>query len=74
MARRYLLVSDFDSDAALSVLGPVLEEMLGYGPSQVRALFDRHGLVIQEWNTVRTDWLTIRESAVADAPALGSAA
>ena len=51
------------SDDALSVLVPVLEEMLGYAPGQVRALFDRHGLTIQEWNTVRTDWLTIGSAA-----------
>ena len=51
------------SDDALSVLVPVLEEMLGYAPGQVRALFDRHGLTIQEWNKVRTDWLTIGSAA-----------
>ncbi|WP_284351620.1 haloacid dehalogenase-like hydrolase [Roseisolibacter agri] len=51
------------SDDALSVLVPVLEEMLGYAPGQVRALFERHGLTIQERNKVRTDWLTIGSAA-----------
>jgi phosphoserine phosphatase len=51
------------SDDALSVLVPVLEEIAGFGPSEIRALFEDHGLVIQEWDRVRTDWLTIRDGA-----------
>ncbi len=51
------------SDDALSVLVPILEEIAGFGPSQIRALFEDHGLVIQEWDRVRTDWLTIRDGA-----------
>lgn len=51
------------SDDALSVLVPVLEEIAGFGPSQIRSLFESHGLVIQEWDRVRTDWLTIRDGA-----------
>ena len=49
------------SDDALSVLVPILEEIVGFGPAQIRALFEREGFVIQEWDRVRTDWLTIRE-------------
>ncbi len=51
------------SDDALSVLVPILEEIVGFGPSQIRSLFESHGLVIQEWDRVRTDWLTIRDGA-----------
>ena len=51
------------SDDALSVLIPVLEEIGGLGPSQIRGLFEEHGFLIQEWDRVRTDWLTIRDSA-----------
>jgi HAD superfamily phosphoserine phosphatase-like hydrolase len=51
------------SDDALSVLVPVLEEIAGFGPSQIRALFEDQGLVIQEWDRVRTDWVTIRDGA-----------
>jgi phosphoserine phosphatase len=47
------------SDDALSVLVPVLEERCGCGAVEVRALFERHGFAIQEWEKVRTDWLTI---------------
>jgi len=49
------------SDDALSVLIPILEELCGYTPVQVRGLFERHGLQIQEWDRVRTDWLTISD-------------
>ena len=51
------------SDDALSVLVPVLEEIAGFTPSQIRSLFESQGLVIQEWDRVRTDWLTIRDGA-----------
>jgi PAS domain-containing protein len=51
------------SDEALSVLVPIMEEIVRYEPSQVRALFEEHVFLIQEWDKVRADWLTIRESA-----------
>jgi phosphoserine phosphatase len=49
------------SDDALSVLVPVLEEIGGYTAAQIRGLFEQHGLLIQEWDRVRTDWLTIAD-------------
>ena len=51
------------SDDALSVLVPVLEEIGGLDPGQIRSLFECHGVLIQEWDRVRTDWLMIRECA-----------
>jgi len=51
------------SDDALSVLVPVLEEVVGYDPVRIRQLFEERGLLIQEWERVRTDWLTIRQGA-----------
>jgi hypothetical protein len=45
------------------VLVPILEDIVGYGPGEIRALFEGQGLVIQEWDRVRTDWLTIRTGA-----------
>ena len=63
IARRTVMSED-----ALSVLVPVLEEIGGYTPTQIRRLFEQHGLLIHEWGRVRTDWLTIAERAdVADA-------
>ena len=54
------------SDDALSVLVPILEEILRYEPPQIRQFFDQHSLVLQEWDRVRTDWVTIRPIANPD--------
>lgn len=54
------------SEDALSVLVPILEEIAGYTRPQIRGLFEQHGVMIQEWDRVRTDWLTIQDGA--DAP------
>jgi 2-hydroxy-3-keto-5-methylthiopentenyl-1-phosphate phosphatase len=53
------------SDDALSVLVPILEEIVGWGPERIRALFESHGVLIQQWDKVRTDWLTIGEGSTA---------
>ena len=49
------------SDDAMSVLIPILEEIGGFDRPRIRALFEEHGMVIQEWDRVRADWLTIRD-------------
>jgi hypothetical protein len=54
IARRTIL-----SDDALSVLVPVLEEIVGWNAAQVRALFEGHGFMLREWDKVRTDSITI---------------
>jgi 2-hydroxy-3-keto-5-methylthiopentenyl-1-phosphate phosphatase len=64
IARRTIL-----SDDALSVLVPVLEDIVGADVLAIRALFERHGLQIQEWGKVQKDLLTIRESPSSGAPA-----
>ena len=53
------------SDDALSVLVPILEQKGGWSPERIRDLFERHGVLIQQWDKVRTDWLTIGESSMA---------
>lgn len=58
IARRTIL-----SDDALSVLVPILEDIAGCDAAGVRGVFSRHGLEIQEWGKVRTDFLTIRDAA-----------
>ena len=47
------------SEDALSILVPILEELAGWETAQIRAFFEAQGLIIQEWDRVRTDWLTI---------------
>jgi 2-hydroxy-3-keto-5-methylthiopentenyl-1-phosphate phosphatase len=51
------------SDNAASVLVPILEDIVGWDSASIRALFEQHGLVLQEWDKIRTDSLTIRETA-----------
>ena len=53
------------SEDALSVLVPILEEILGWQSNRIRALFEAHGFTVQEWDKVKTDWLTIEPT---DAP------
>ena len=50
------------SDDALSVLVPILEEIVGWEAARIRALFEAHGFVLQEWSKVRTDFVTIHET------------
>jgi phosphoserine phosphatase len=50
------------SDNALSVLVPILEEVVGWEPARIRRLFESYGLVVQEWERARTDWMTIRSA------------
>jgi phosphoserine phosphatase len=49
------------SDNALSVLVVVLEQIAGWRPADIRALFESYGLTLQEWEKSRTDWVTVRE-------------
>ncbi len=49
------------SDDALSLLVPVLEDIVGWDSVRIRSFFESQGFLIQEWDKVRTDWLTIRE-------------
>ena len=63
IARRTIL-----SDDALSVLIPILEEIPAWDATKIRALFASHGFVIQEWDKVRTDSLTIAKTASIAAP------
>ncbi|MET0554638.1 MAG: HAD-IB family phosphatase [Vicinamibacteria bacterium] len=54
VARRTILSED-----ALSVLVPILEDIVGWSPLRIRALFERQGLQIEGWDKIRTDILTI---------------
>ena len=44
----------------LAKLVPVLEKVVGWQRSQIREFLESHGFLIQEWDRVRTDWLTLR--------------
>jgi HAD superfamily phosphoserine phosphatase-like hydrolase len=62
VAKRTLL-----STSALAVLAPILEEVAGWERARIRSFFEANGRLIQEWERVRTDWLTVRP-APSDSP------
>jgi 2-hydroxy-3-keto-5-methylthiopentenyl-1-phosphate phosphatase len=55
------------SEDALAVLAPILEEIVGWQRSQIRGFFESYGFLIQEWDRVQTDWLTLRPAAASSA-------
>jgi HAD superfamily phosphoserine phosphatase-like hydrolase len=55
IAKRTVLSSN-----ALSVLAPILEDIVGWKRLKIRQFFESYGMLIQEWDSVRTDWLTLR--------------
>ncbi len=57
VARRTVL-----SDNAMSVLVPVLEEVLRWDSPMIRRFFAARGLTLREWDKMRTDMLTIDDS------------
>jgi 2-hydroxy-3-keto-5-methylthiopentenyl-1-phosphate phosphatase len=57
VARRTVL-----SDNAMSVLVPVLEEVLRWDSAKIRRFFAANGLMLREWDKMRTDMLTIQDS------------
>ena len=57
IARRTIMSAD-----ALSVLIPILEDIVQWDASQIRDLFESQGFLIQAWDKVRTDWLTIHDN------------
>ena len=52
------------SDDALSVLIPILEDIVGFDSARIRAFFEAHGFLLRDWDKVRTDTLTISPAAV----------
>jgi 2-hydroxy-3-keto-5-methylthiopentenyl-1-phosphate phosphatase len=70
------------SDNTMSVLVPVMEDVLRWDSARIRRFFASHGLMLREWGKSRTDQLLIQESAdpipmensVASAPAIAQSA
>lgn len=65
IAKRTMLGSD-----AIAVLVPILEDIVGWPRLRIREFLNHYGLLIQEWDRVRTDWLTLRpvDPNLAEAP------
>jgi 2-hydroxy-3-keto-5-methylthiopentenyl-1-phosphate phosphatase len=49
---------------ALGVLIPILEEIVGWERAEIRAFLETRGFVIQEWDKVSTDVVTIRDNTL----------
>jgi 2-hydroxy-3-keto-5-methylthiopentenyl-1-phosphate phosphatase len=47
------------SDSALSILTPILEDILGYKETQIKKFFIDIGHTISEWSRVKTDWIAL---------------
>lgn len=56
------------SDNALAVLVPILETLVGWDRIKIRHFFESYGLLIQEWDSMRADWLTLRPASAPEAP------
>jgi HAD superfamily phosphoserine phosphatase-like hydrolase len=53
------------STNALGVLIPIMEEIVGWERTGIREFLESHGFVIQEWDKVSTDVVTILDSSSA---------
>lgn len=49
------------SDNALSILAPVLEDIMGYDENKIKTFFAEIGLPISEWSRVKTDWISLED-------------
>lgn len=58
------------SDNAFSIMVPVLDQILGWRPAEIRTLFESNGLTLREWEKERKDRVTIGESAAGSSPAV----
>jgi phosphoserine phosphatase len=45
---------------ALATLAPILEKIVGWRRPQLREFFESYGFLIQGWDRMQTDWLTLR--------------
>src|SRR5271156_1537755 len=59
---------------AIVVLVPILEKIAGWQRPQIRNFLESYGFLTQEWDSVRTDWLTLRPAALPEPPQSSSAA
>src|ERR1041385_1695789 len=60
------------STNALAVLAPILEDIAGWNRLRIREFFESYGIMIQEWDRVRTDWLTLRAAGAVEAETAAS--
>lgn len=49
------------SDNALSILVPILEDIMGYRENRIKAFFEEIGHTISEWSRAKIDWITLED-------------
>ncbi|HEV8363076.1 MAG TPA: HAD family hydrolase [Gemmatimonadaceae bacterium] len=52
------------SDNAVSVLLPVLDQVLGWEPREIRALLESNGLMLDMWEKLRTDRVVVSDTSI----------
>ena len=62
------------SDNAFSILIPILERIVNWRSSEIRALFESYRLTVHEWEKARTDRVTLRAIDLPEADRLTAAA
>src|SRR3990172_10360593 len=50
------------SDSAFSIVVPILEQLVGWRPAEIRELFESYGLTLHGWEKARTDRVTVHEA------------
>jgi hypothetical protein len=58
------------SDSAFGVVVPILEEIVGWRPAEIRRAFEEHGLALRDWEKARTDRVSV-DVSTGPGPALG---
>ncbi|HMK31369.1 MAG TPA: haloacid dehalogenase-like hydrolase [Terriglobales bacterium] len=61
------------SENAMAIAIPILEEIVGWDRNRIRKLFEDKGFLIQEWDKVQTDMLTITPAITSNWSATASA-
>ena len=62
------------SENALSVLVPIMEDILKWDTQRIREFFASHGIAVRDWDKIQTDWLTFRPASLPPVPMPVSAA
>jgi HAD superfamily phosphoserine phosphatase-like hydrolase len=57
------------SDDALSVLIPILEDVMGWNSRRIRTFFEAQGFALREWEKVQTDTITLTSTSTVPARA-----
>ena len=56
------------SASAVGILMPLMEDILKWSADQIRESFASQGLGLQDWDKIRTDWLTFHKTPIRVVP------